>query len=601
MASKPPTLRLWRFLFASLSTHQISQISGIILPLKFLYIRSDSRTHLRIPYLYLCNMPHLCLLCQYVYHNYLYIIYVAEHFDVDALQRLLEARCKDDPMDFPTSLRQLTNDVHRHTWFVQRGTSFGHDRITATLRGTRPGSPVADIGFNLLMSDILQELEDRLKADEVISGAGRDFPVQLLPVTWVDDLAVPVATSSPGDLETVIKAVLQHIHETFYSRGLQINYDKGKTEVVVMHRGADADQCRRRFFTIDAETYITTSTSSHVFRVRAVPSYKHLGIRFQMDADLEHEISCRSAMARTAFHEIRRQIFRNQSLSTSTRITLLHSLVFAKLFYGCGSWYEIPRRVAARLDGLMIRFYRSVVNKGFWNDSHATDEDLRAQHTLPTFRVYLAMARLRFFQHVATHDHEFHRCLLLGERWLKRSMKMHFLREGMANECKQFHNEAITIMKDYGATLHEPVAPDDGHTSHACPECHQLFSTSTGVAVHRAKKHGISAQIPAFVQSAVCPGCLKFMWTTARVIQHLRYQPNRCLDRSLHLDLRKNTSLWDSRNIYDGSSGCLLRDNIMDLSYLYLMKKKEFACESVFVPARNMVPIMTIGVRSIRP
>ena len=281
----------------------------------------------------------------------------AEHFDVDALQRLLEARCRDDPKDFPTSLRQLTNDVHRHTWFVQRGTSFDHDRITATLRGTRPGSPVADIGFNLLMSDILLELEDRLIADEVISGAGSDFPVQLPPVTWVDDLAVPVATSSPGDLETVIKAVLQHIHDTFYSRGLQINYDKGKTEVVVMHRGADADQCRRRFFTIDAETYITTSTSSHVFRVRAVPSYKHLGIRFQMDADLEHELSCRSAMARTAFHEIRRQIFRNQSLSTSTRITLLHSLVFSKLFYGCGSWYEIPRRVAARLDGLMIRFY----------------------------------------------------------------------------------------------------------------------------------------------------------------------------------------------------------------------------------------------------
>ena len=51
------------------------------------------------------------------------------------------------------------------------------------------------------------------------------------------------------------------------------------------------------------------------------------------------------------------------------------------------------------------------------------------------------------------------------------------------------------------------------------------------MAVHRAKKHGIKAQIPTLVQSAVCPGCLKFMWTSARVIQHLRYRPNRCLDR----------------------------------------------------------------------
>lgn len=495
----------------------------------------------------------------------------------------LEDRCSEDPLDFPSSLRRLADDVHRHTWFVQRGTSLGQEKVIATLRGTRPGSPVADIGFNLLMSDILQELEERIRADETISNAGSEYPVTLPPVTWVDDLAVPVATSFPGDLEKVITSVLQHIHETFYSRGLQINYDKGKTEVVVMHRGAEADQWRRNFFSFDAETYITTSTSSHVFRVRAVPSYKHLAIRFQMDADLEHEISCRSAMARTAFHEVRRQIFRNQSLPVRTRITLLHSLVFSKLFYGCGSWYEIPRRVVARLDGIMIRFYRSVVDKGFWNASHTTDEELRAQHALPTFRVHLAVARLRYFQHVVIHDHDFHRSLLLEERthnkgwlleveddltwmrecadlpdlpttptncaewshffewfrtvkppwklWLKRAMKMHFLREGMANECKHFHADVINVLKDYGATIHEPVAPTEGYTSHACPECQQLFQSSTAVAVHRAKKHGIKAQIPALVQSAVCPGCLKFMWTSARVIQHLRYRPNRCLDR----------------------------------------------------------------------
>ena len=65
--------------------------------------------------------------------------------------------------------------------------------MIATLRGTRPGSPVADIGFKLLMSDILQELEGRLRDDETISSAGNEYPVTLPPVTWVDDLAVPGA------------------------------------------------------------------------------------------------------------------------------------------------------------------------------------------------------------------------------------------------------------------------------------------------------------------------------------------------------------------------------------------------------------------------
>ena len=225
----------------------------------------------------------------------------AEHFNMQELQELLLQRCCEHPDDFPAPLRKLADDVHRHTWFTQRGTALQPIEVVHTLRGTRPGSPVADVGFNLLMSDILTDLQQRLDNDETLQAHNADFPVNIPPITWVDDLAIPIHASHPSTLSVVIQAVLQHVHEVFYARGLQINYDKGKTEVVVMFRGSEADEARRQFFSTERETYIVTSTTTHVISVRAVPSYKHLGIRYQMDSDLTHEIQCRSAQARTAY------------------------------------------------------------------------------------------------------------------------------------------------------------------------------------------------------------------------------------------------------------------------------------------------------------
>jgi len=507
----------------------------------------------------------------------------SDHFNLETLNILLHHRCSSSPCDFPAPLRHLADDVHRHTWFTQTNTSMGRHNVMATVRGTRPGSPVADVGFNLLMSDILSDLHQRLQEDEQVSMNLQHFPASIPPVTWVDDLAIPLVAMHPSDLIPITEKVLQHVHHVFYSKGLEINYAKGKTEVVVMFRGTDADRHRLAFFSNHQESYVTTSTDTHVFRVRAVASYKHLGIRFQMDSDLNHELHCRLGQARMAFNEVRRPIFRNQSISQRARLQLLHSLIFSKLMYGVGTWYEVPRRVLQKLESAVMRYYRSILDAGFWKSDSGTDAELRARHGLPSLRVMLAVARLRYLQHVSRHAHTYHRELLLTERtfdkgwlyeveddldwmracadfpdlpptpdsslawadflqwlrdaspswktWLRKALKTHHLRESIAGECMEFHQQIWTTLRESGAILHEPVSDDATTTKHACPECRMVFPTSTGLAVHREKKHGIRCPIKDFVQSEICPGCLKHMWTSQRVIQHLRYRPNRCLDR----------------------------------------------------------------------
>ena len=69
--------------------------------------------------------------------------------------------CKKAPCDMPDGLRRFLHDLHCGTWFTLDRSS---NETTETFGGTRPGSPMADIGFNLLMSKVLHRLQDLLDA-----------------------------------------------------------------------------------------------------------------------------------------------------------------------------------------------------------------------------------------------------------------------------------------------------------------------------------------------------------------------------------------------------------------------------------------------------
>lgn len=80
-------------------------------------------------------------------------------FNLEQLAHDLDELCRQNPADIPEGLRRLLHDIHHHTWLQLHG---GSGDVTATLRGTRPGSPLADIGFNLLMAKIMTQMQEGL-------------------------------------------------------------------------------------------------------------------------------------------------------------------------------------------------------------------------------------------------------------------------------------------------------------------------------------------------------------------------------------------------------------------------------------------------------
>ena len=88
-------------------------------------------------------------------------IFHQDDFDIPALATKIATLTATHRDDIPPGLQRFLHDIHHQTWFQLRDASDLHSgTCTHTRRGSRPKSPLADIAFNLLMAELLQDLHD---------------------------------------------------------------------------------------------------------------------------------------------------------------------------------------------------------------------------------------------------------------------------------------------------------------------------------------------------------------------------------------------------------------------------------------------------------
>ena len=506
----------------------------------------------------------------------------ANDFDIERLHQHLDELCSKQVTDIPQGLRRFLHDIHQHTWFRLRGNpQQEHNGCTHTLRGTRPGSPMADIGFNLMMTDLLKDVQTALMEEDDFRAGAEALGTYVPPIAWMDDVAISLATTSPHQLTPLIKQAIAAAHKAFRMRGLSMNLDPGKTELVVMFRGEGAVQCRTALFDREEAPRIVVATDSHVVSVRVAASYRHLGMRFAMNLDFETEIAARLGAARQAFEQLKKAVFLNVAIPIQGRIALFQSLILSRLLYGCAIWSEISASSFKKLDNMVTGNYRKIYGVGFWSDERVTDKDFLQGHELMSFRMHLARHRLCYLQNVAKHGITAHKTLLLEElttgkgwlyevaqdlqwmsafkdlpfdipetrshwiqtwhalrecqqwkSWTKRALRKHIAQEKIAFDIRNYHNNIVAELKHFGMQL---ASEDDDQQLPAdalrCAHCPAVFSTGQQLALHAFRLHGVRARECHYVQSEVCPGCLKTFHTSFRVSQHLRYRPNKCWER----------------------------------------------------------------------
>eukprot|EP00435_Cladocopium_sp_Y103_P058189 s572_g20.t1 len=288
--------------------------------------------------------------------------------------------------------RKLLQGARQFTWFRLAGT----DSAYCTSRGSRPGSPLADVAFNGMMVQVLQDLHVALQQ---VSGL-RDGLLQLElpapPVTWVDDVAVPVVTCECALLEPTLTQIAELTVEVFRRHGLVINFGRRKTEAVVTFRAGDAPQHRTSLF-VNRMGHILLPTVGQT--LRCVAEYEHLGTIFAGDRTLQCELVHRRQRALKAYRQVGKSVLRNRHVGVATRLKLSEALIVPILLHGAGNWGMISKRCFQSLRSCIMTWQRSIVNDGFWTADQLTDFELQCKWKLPSLALRLAKARLLYAFH----------------------------------------------------------------------------------------------------------------------------------------------------------------------------------------------------------
>ena len=296
---------------------------------------------------------------------------IEEGFNVDELHANkidISDQCLDD-------LIRVLTDAHDCTWAQVR-----HDEgcILHTLRGSRPGSPVADMAFNYFMGFLVREVQKKLAADEDLQALAIELGVGVHCIAWVDDLMVPLFARSNALLLATIQKMVIFLHQLLSAHGFLLNYQRGKTEVIANFRGPSADAHRRQVFIEDQGAILLPDAPSAMPRkVFATGLYQHLGTKIGQNCSLEREILHRLAQATEAFHCLYKPVLGNKSLSVRTRLKLCESLVLTKLFYNSGHWERLPSWLATKVQHRVTSWQRRITGEPYGRPDQTTDHSFR--------------------------------------------------------------------------------------------------------------------------------------------------------------------------------------------------------------------------------
>ena len=478
---------------------------------------------------------------------------------------------------FPERLIALLREIHVDTW-----SRLPHlPDLLRSSRGSRPGSPLADAIYAILMIDVHSEMYRILEGHEGITKSFEQLEICPFAVTWADDLALPIVAPSNCELLEYAAYIAKKVYCAFERRGLLLNMQPGKTMLVPAFRGPDAPNFRKTYLLSFAAGIDVEISKQRKILLRCACSYKHLGMMFTPDGEVSYEVRCRLGQAVTALNDLRPVLFRNKRISIRTRLRLFESLIISRLCYGISAWGHVAPRLVRQIESFILRAQRQIC--GYPIQHGPSNDEMIGRYRLPSLSHRMSMARLKYatklwkvgpatlqqmllveqttsstswwtylvndlqwcqqlcgddFPVVGLDTEELAKSWTLHPKAWTRALRMAFkkatLQEATAAEVRAHHSDIFRILAAHGAVIEGhnvdgPPQPD----AFPCPSCTRSFSTVQGLTAHRRFAHQYRAPEAQFVINAVCPHCLKFFWSKARVRQHLAYaprngQPNPC-------------------------------------------------------------------------
>ena len=469
---------------------------------------------------------------------------------------LEEAWNKDsilEELEASESLQARMKEYNMDTW----SNIFGAGCLVKTNRGSRPGSPLADSQFSVLMAKIGHILQDKLREIPEVQKACSYVNLPPATVIWADDLAITFPVQENERILDITTSMMSTTQRCFTKKGLSVNYKKGKSEAIVTLCGPGAREERRKIL-VQPALHLQESRNQ---TLRLEGRYRHLGTVQECGGGLRQEIVYRTASTWASYREIR-HILSRQSIDLGIRLRLAQALLWSRLFYGAGAWGQLPKREMRKLNTCYMGILRRVTGKmqtGKATHSGWTDRKILAEFELPCVRTILAIVRLCYARRVWMNGGPLMKEILQQEaetcqtswkaglqedlQWLgevrggdwgrdlhttstfweerrkgwkafvKGAQKRHVLQEALAF--------ALNQKGSIGERDNEVIQEEDGWLC----GCGAWFESRKSLRVHQHKKHGLHNEIYQMISGTTCPICLMQLWTPQRLQAHLSYQP----------------------------------------------------------------------------
>ena len=451
----------------------------------------------------------------------------------------------------------------------------GLEGRTATMRGTRPGDPVADILFNMVFRLVVLDARAKIESSTQMCCFGSPKPADdvsnpapipdrgFAEVSFVDDIAYALHSSSPEDVINSLQLVASCLHDAAASRGLAINYQTGKTEAIIKLAGQGSKSIKHKVWHMHGgKLPIVTEHGVHFFQL--VHSYKHLGSYMQDHAVVLKDIRHRTAQARKAFGQIHRQFYSKRNVHDGTKSAVFEALVMSRHTYNAHTWAWVSEKdvvhwengIRAQVASLAKNRLRPVP------PFHFTTAEICALMGLHGPQDLLHASRLRYVKraiqtapsalwdllHANDHVHSWLPWLMTSYKWLcthlprvalpqfgdvsellsfiaidvrwkgkvKAALKS-CLRFTAANASGKLWTHRLQFQVSRFAQLPEVVSPlQEGQWK--CNLCVASFGSKKALAVHARHKHQYRTMLKYYVLGDECLACGKKFFSRTRLL-----------------------------------------------------------------------------------
>ena len=460
------------------------------------------------------------------------------------------------------------------TWFCVPGTC--HIRAPAT--GTRPGDPLADTLYAMVMSVVLQKINAKLCDEHVFCQTPQ--PDIALPqnVTWVDDAAFMIQCSA-DELCSKVTTVARTILEVMTGHGLSLSYGPGKTAIMLQFTGKKAQKCKQECEAKWKGKCVVLNEYMGAVTIPLVTHYKHLGGFLERSGATQAEIQVRAAQTFVKAKALSK-ITRNPQIDLAKRRTVLKSIALPIISLHAGSWIDLGLREYDTWKGALFKLY-GMLSTNCNAPPHTTmyQRAHEFQSCMPLELIYVQRLRL-LKQMLKAGDHFLFSVVvynyrIAGERswfagvehavrWMysqigdrvpqlpvdslkeveawsalggwarvlqkqiRAAIQAHLYRVRTHVEVQQSDAKQRQLMHDMGWKLPEEQTCQEVEHIHACIQCDQTFTTAASLAVHEQRKHGVRMAIRKYVKSPACIVCQKWFHTRTRVLLHLQWSGTPC-------------------------------------------------------------------------